>query len=165
MNRHEHIGSAARRRVVVGVSDSPAGRAALHVAIDIAARGRRPLHLVRVWRDVDWFMSAPMNAMDILVADEHAEQRMFAQACAEARQTGVEVTGEFVPGDLYTSLQERTEGAELLVIGTSGAEGENSGLLTRWFTDNSHCPVIVVDAEERIVAYRSHLPAVHQSVG
>jgi hypothetical protein len=56
--------SAPASRVVVGVSASRSGLAALRVAVHEAVARNATLHLVRVWRDVGWLFS--MTAADIM---------------------------------------------------------------------------------------------------
>ena len=156
-------GFAALPRIVLGVSDSAAGRAALNVAVDIAVRRRLPLHLVRVWHDVDWFLPASTDPMDVLVADEHGERDTFARICAQAmnRAPHLRLSWELIPGDVYATLLQRTSGADLLVLGTNATYGSDTGRLGSWFIERAKCPVIVVDAAERIVEYRSGLPVAH----
>ena len=156
-------GVAAQPRIVLGVSDSAAGRAALNVAVDIAMRRQLPLHLVRVWHDVDWFLFAATNAMDLLVADENGERDRFATICAHAmnRAPHLRLSWELIPGDVYSTLLQRTTGADLLVLGTNAPSGSDTGRLASWFIERAKCPVIVVDAAERIVEYRAGLPVAH----
>jgi nucleotide-binding universal stress UspA family protein len=165
--RHENdsvrAGFAAQPRIVLGVSDSAAGRAALNVAVDIAMRRQLPLHLVRVWQDVDWFLPASTDAIDLLVADDHGERNTFAKICAQAvnRAPHLRLSWELIPGDVYSTLLQRTTGADLLVLGTNATYGSDTGRLGSFFIERAKCPVIVVDAAERIVEYRAGLPVAH----
>lgn len=156
-------GFAAQPRIVLGVSDSAAGRAALNVAVDIAMRRQLPLHLVRVWHDVDWFLPASTDAMDLLVADEHGERNTLAAICAQAmnRAPHLRLSWELIPGDVHSILLQRTTGADLLVLGTHATNGSATGRLGPWFIERAKCPVIVVDPAERIVEYRAGLPVAH----
>jgi nucleotide-binding universal stress UspA family protein len=135
----------AARPVLIGVDDSPSGRAALDVAIRLARRDRAPLDVVRVWRDVDWFLSARADQVSDLVADKHAEQKMFANACARARTAApeLEVDGDFTPGSIYAALLDRSESARVLVLGTSTTEGR-TGTIGTWYLEHARCPVVVI---------------------
>src|SRR5579875_3052492 len=72
--------------VVVGVDDTPEGAAAVRTAADIAETFGVLLRLVRVWRDVDWFLSAPVSAMTVLTADEQADRAVLDEATTTARR-------------------------------------------------------------------------------
>jgi nucleotide-binding universal stress UspA family protein len=139
VNRHEV------RPVLVGIDDSPPGRAALDVAIRLARQQHVPLSLVRVWRDVDWFLSAPADQVPELIRDKHAEQVVFAGACAHARAAApeLEVDGDFVPGSIHAVLLNRSESAQVLVLGTSTSE-DGPGTIGAWYLEHARCPVVVV---------------------
>ena len=138
-------------RVVVGVADSAEGRAALRFAAELAESFSLPLHLVRVWRDVDWFLSAPAGAPVVPGGDRAGDQRLLDHAAARARQLapGIPVTAEIVAGSIYAVLLERSPGAYVLVLGA--AAGDDPGDIGGWYLEHAHCPVIVVDAAGRIL--------------
>jgi nucleotide-binding universal stress UspA family protein len=144
--------SAAAKQVVLGVSDSPSGRAALAVAARLAqARGAR-LHLVRVWREAGWL---PSMTASYAAGVEHREQADNDLLDRAARTVGsiapeVSVTAEFVAGDLYSTLLSRCSGAELLVLGSADSASADH-LISEWFVPRSSCPVVVVDADGRVV--------------
>jgi hypothetical protein len=142
-----------RRPIVVGVSDTPSGWAAIRAAAALARQDRAPVELVRVWRDVDWFLSAGAAQRQNLVLDKHREQRIFATACAYARALApeVEVCGEFVPGSIYGVLLERTDSARRLVLGTSNAEG-GPGDVGAWYLEHARCPVSVIEPDDTVAA-------------
>jgi nucleotide-binding universal stress UspA family protein len=139
--------------VLVGISDTPSGRAAVDAAARIARQERAPLALVRVWRDVDWFLSAEERTAEELARDLCAEQRLFAASCAHARTVApdVDVRGELAPGSIFGVLLERTDHARRLVLGTSGSESE-PGDVSSWYLDHARCPVTVVAPDGTVAA-------------
>ena len=139
-------------RVVAGVADTPEGRAAVHTAAEIAETFSRPLHLVRVWRDVDWFLSAPRTAMPALRRDKLHDGELLDEALRTARQVApsVPVTAEMTPGSIYAVLLEQSRDAHTLVLGSE--RDDSVGTIARWYLDHARCPVLVVDAAGEAVA-------------
>jgi nucleotide-binding universal stress UspA family protein len=137
-----------RRAVVVGVGTSPSARAALAVAAQLAEQHAWPLHLVRVWRDVDWFLSAPAGQLPLLSAEEKDDERLLVDEYVRARELAadVPVTCEFVPGSVYAILLERSQGARLLVLGCSGTR-PGPGEIGSWYLEHARCPVRIVAAD------------------
>jgi hypothetical protein len=138
--------------VVVGVSASHSGLAALRVAVREAVARDAPLHVVRVWTDLSGLFS--MTAADIM--DLRDRQRADGLVLAEAVEIAhlmaprLQVVPAFVAGDLYAGLQARTDGAALMVVGT-GDDPTTAGLTGDWLHDYAPCPVVIVDADERAV--------------
>ena len=138
-------------RVVVGVDDSPGGRAALAFAAQEAALRRAELHVICAW-------SMPGGHF------EHAKvPGPLRDACCEEAQTvlrrlademlgpdpGVPVVlavGEPPPA---RALIEASEQADLVVVGSRG-RGGFAGLLlgsvSAQVAHHAHCPVTVVHA-------------------
>ena len=139
-------------KIVVGVSDDREGRAALHVAAELAQTHLVPLHLVRVWREVDWFYSAPACAFPALVADKRRDQVLLSEAADQSRRIalGVAVTAEFAAGNLFDILLERSRGAYALVLG--GPRQLQSNSVVGWMSEHVQCPLLIVDAGGRTVA-------------
>lgn len=154
----------AAPHVLVGVSASHSGLAALRVAVRETVARNGTLHLVRVWRDVGWLFS--MTAADIRMRDrERADGLVLALAVEAAHATDpyVHVCPEFIPGDLYANLLARAEGADLLVLG-SGDEQTADGSIGDWFRKRARCPVAIVDADEQAVHGQEHILAMPQPV-
>lgn len=134
-------------RVVVGVSGSRAGQAALRAAIDEARRRHVPLHLVRVWRELDWLPSATWAETAVLRETEHADRALLTAVTALARYLAPDlaITTEFTEGDVYEVLEARAADASLLVV---GARADNDpGPIGRWLGKHVPAPVRVVAAE------------------
>jgi nucleotide-binding universal stress UspA family protein len=138
--------------VLVGVGSTPASAAAVRAAAEIAESFALPLHLVRVWRDVDWFLSAPADAVPELVAEEHEDRRLLAAAAAAARSVApdIPVRTEFVPGSVYAVLLDRTPRAHVLVLGCE--YGTEPGHIAQWYLEHARCPVLVVGAGGQVAA-------------
>jgi len=138
---------AARARVVVAVSDSPSGQAALRYAVGEAVRRNASLHLVRVWREIGRLYSLSRSEASRLHADERAEEAVLAHAVDRARSIAPElaVVFDFIPGDLYRALEAAARGADLVVVG-AGSPEHSSYLIGRWCERHLHVPVSVVPA-------------------
>jgi hypothetical protein len=137
-------------RIVVGVSDSESGLAALGYAMREARTRGAAVHLVRVWRDIGWLFSATAAGIMGLRERERADGLLLALAteAAHAVAPDVHVIPEFVPGNLYTELQRRAEGADLLVIGWGDDDDPAGHVIANWLEEHAPCPVVVVAPEE-----------------
>jgi nucleotide-binding universal stress UspA family protein len=136
----------AAPRIVVGISDTDSGHAALDRALEEAALRGASLHLVRVWRDLGGrFSAGPEERRDRERADGLALVR--AAETAHTRAHGLHVIPEFVPGDLQAVLRDRARGADLLVVG-AGEGAVTPHLISEWFQQRLACPVLVVGEGE-----------------
>lgn len=156
MTLHED-GAEARpgqsiRPIVVGVSDDHQNAAAVRAAARLARETRRPLRLVHVWRESEWFYSAPATAFRQLIADRRREEGMLDEAAIQARRIapGVPVTAEFAAGNVFELLRKRSRGAHALVLGGSRHPAPTS--IVAWMIEHVHCPVLVVDSAGHVVA-------------
>jgi nucleotide-binding universal stress UspA family protein len=136
-------------RIVVGVDDSPGGRAALKWALDEAALRHATLEVVHAWSlplsegwnsewpaDEDWFRDDARTLVDRLIEE-----------CGDAA-SAVEIVR--VPlrceGPAF-GLLERSRSADLLVVGSRGRGGFKGLLLGSVSTQCVHhatCPVVVI---------------------
>lgn len=137
-------------RVVAGVADTASGRAAVRRAAAEAHERNCPLHLVRVWREIDCLLSMSRTEAAELPASEQANRLLLERAAWQARQlTGsLPVTTELVPGDLYAAMIEQSQHAGLLVIGTD----ELPAGFADWLHEHAQCPVLVVGASSHEAA-------------
>ena len=163
-----HPGAASAEgmpHVVVGVSASHAGLAALRVAVREALARHASLDVVRVWTDLSGMF--PMTAADVvgLRNRERADRLLLAEAVEIVQLMAplLQVDPVFVPGGLYASLQTRADGAALMVVG-NGDDPTTAGLTGDWLCDYAPCPVVVVDLDGRIVRGRQHLHQLQQPV-
>lgn len=140
--------TVSNSRIVVGVSASPAGRAALVVAAREAAAHHVTLHLVRVWQDVGWMPSMGEADTPKMAGSEHVDQELIDAALRTVRslRPDLVVTSEFIEGDVYAILADLGKTANTLVLGAAVA-GEESSLGIDWFCRNVTCPIAFVDQD------------------
>jgi nucleotide-binding universal stress UspA family protein len=137
-------------RIVVGVDDSPGGRAALAWALSEAALRHAELEVVHAWSlplaegwntewpaDEAWFRERALDFLKKVVAE-----------CQSGDDAAVKPT--LVPleceGPAF-GLLERCEGAELLVLGSRGRGGFKGlllGSVSAQCVQHAACPVVVV---------------------
>jgi len=136
--------------VVVGVPDSGAD-ALIPLAVSRARQYDAAIDLVRVWRTVDWLLSAPASEVPALSVDEKRDQALLDRTVRRLHKLApdVAVLVDFAPGDLYTQLLDRTRGASVLILGD---DLEQTASIAAWYLEHAFCPVLVVNARGRIVA-------------
>ena len=141
------------RPVLVGIADTASGRAALDAGVALARLEHAPLRLIRVWRDVDWFLSARNTDIATLVAEERSDEALLADALAHVRHItpDVDVEAELAPGTVFGILLQRSESARHLVLGARGP-GTSPGLIASWYLEHARCPVRIVAADGTTVA-------------
>lgn len=105
-----------------------------------ASPGRNtPLSLVRVWREVDWFLSARAGQVPDLIKDKHAERARFAGACAPASPPPKSWSPATSHRAVSTVLLERSESARMLVLRTSTTDG-GTGTIGSWYLEHARSP-------------------------
>lgn len=139
-------------RIVVGVDESEAARAALAWACEEARFWPDPqLVVVHAW---EYPYRGQRGGRD----DRRAEMRRDAEQAldevvAEARRLGgpsVEVVPELVEGAARDALVSHGEGADLLVVGSRGRGGFKSlllGSVSQQVAQHAPCPVVIVRAK------------------
>lgn len=142
--------------IVVGVDGSPPSIAALRWAAEEAALREARIVAIHAWSFVPPAPLAepgmiPLPAADLtgqLEAQREAAVQEFASAIAEAIPAGsVEVEQRLVEEGAGDALVSAAEGADLLVVGSSGKSGLASVLLgsvSRHVVSHARCPVVVV---------------------
>lgn len=136
--------------VVVGVPDTGA-EPLIPTAVSRAREHDVAIDLVRVWRSVDWLLSAEPRAAGKLGRDEDHDRALLEAAERLVRESApdVAVVVDFQPGDLYNQLLDRTRGASLLVIGDDLGQDAS---IAAWYLDHAFCPVAVIDDRGNITA-------------
>ena len=165
------MNSAGQPRIVVGVSGSRASVTALRWAADEVQRRHGQLRIVRIWEQVPPAKYAPRS------------QRTPDEQRAEAAQTLADavkvvfggtppdnVTTELTEGMAERALVNRSEGADLLVLGSTSPAtriSHSMGAVIRSCLSRAHCPVVVVgieatseDAEDAIDRPRGRQPVI-----
>ena len=132
-----------RAPVIVGVDGSSSHDALLWGAQAAHRRGH-PLHLVHAfWTTLTGYELAFDQAVE-----QQAKEHLHAQAAwAEEREPTLSVSTELVMDTPARALTQRSEGAELLVVGTHHrgvVERLLTGSLSYQVVAGSHCPVVVV---------------------
>jgi nucleotide-binding universal stress UspA family protein len=134
--------------VVVGVDGSPAGRAALTFAADLAASWAAPLVAVRAWADVVAGIHGGVRRTEApatLEAEAGAALKAELDALATSHPE-LRVERDLVGGTPVRALLARADGARALVVGHRGDTG--SGMLhsstSRSLVEFASCPIVVV---------------------
>jgi nucleotide-binding universal stress UspA family protein len=147
--------------IVVGVDGSEPSHAALRWAVEEAGLRGADLVAVHVWAFVPPAPIGepgllPMPAGDYagqLEAERDAAQAELERALAEVFPSGLPagLESRLVEGDAGGGLVDAAEGADLLVVGSSGRSGIASVLLgsvSRHVVSHARCPVVIVKASD-----------------
>lgn len=134
-------------RVVVGVSNSASGQAALRRGVREARDRGAALHLVRAWRDVDRLFSMTAAEVRDLPAAQSREAAVLSDAYREARRLDrtLRIQADLVAADVYPALSKAAQAAAVLVMG-AGSAAAHSSHLGEWFQQHASCPVVIVPA-------------------
>ena len=137
-------------RIVVGVDGSEHGGEALRWAVDEARRRGATLEAVHVY-DIAVFAD-PMGVGTTVLYDqsdqiEDAAKAMLDEAIGGYANAGVAIEPVVVQGPAGAVLADRSEGADLLVVGARG-HGAVAGLLlgsvSQYVSHHARCPVVVI---------------------
>jgi len=141
------------RRILHASDFSPASRAALSTAIDLARAQRATVLVVHVLSIVPPFLGegyVPPKVWDeIEEGQRRGAQTQLDRLVARARRTGVRVKGLLVLGNPYLDIARtaRRQRADLIVMGTHGRTGLTRALLgsvADRVLRTAHCPVLTV---------------------
>lgn len=144
-----------KRRIVVGVDNSPAAEAAVAFAMDEASRRGAELVAIHCW-NMDHFVSswAPIPIAVDWTAVIASERATFTKSMApwHAKYPDVKVELVWKHGDPSKVLAEASTDAELVIVGARG-RGAVTGLLlgsvSQRLLHESSCPVAVVPHPDR----------------
>ena len=148
-------------RVVVGVDDSPGGRAALRFAAEESARRGAELHVICAWSMPGGHLghaAVPGPLRDAVYEDTQSVLDRLAGEVLEkeSRVPCVLAVGEPPPA---RALIEASRNADVVVVGSRG-HGGFSGLLlgsvSAQVVHHAHCPVIVVRGAQERTEQPSH---------
>ncbi|RSM85212.1 universal stress protein [Kibdelosporangium aridum] len=148
--------TAQQRIIVVGVDGSPASRAALRWALDLAATQDFQVEAVAVQRRMPAFV--PATSMALLPHGTFPETP--PETRAERLHAVVEATGDhrapvielLVTGDPVRELTQLAGPGDLLVVGSHDAFTAATALLgsvTMGCLRHARCPVVIVPAERK----------------
>jgi nucleotide-binding universal stress UspA family protein len=137
-------------RIVVGVDGSEVSRAALAWAVDEARRrGDSTVEVVHSW-DPPVLVGSPVGDVPPVSLDgpyDEAAHSLVDKVVAAVDTTGVPVEKVVLEGPAGSNLCERSEGAALLVVGSSGhgaVMDALTGSVSRYCSKHAKCAVIVV---------------------
>jgi nucleotide-binding universal stress UspA family protein len=137
-------------RIVVGVDGSDGAKAALHWAMDEAARAGATVEVVGAW-DYPVLLTLPMAPM-LPTPEEmiQATEDQLNNAIAEIGDPGgVPIELHVARGHAAEALLVRAAGADLIVVGRRGLGGFSSlllGSVSQQVLQHATCPVVVVPA-------------------
>ncbi len=138
--------------VVVGVDGSDHSHRALDAACDVAARERRPLHVLHCYEPYPSAMGPVLPSRDVTATLRGLAERVLrdARARAAGSHPTMTVSTSLSTHDAREKLSTVSAQASLLVVGSRGRGGMRSLLLgstSLWITHHSVCPVLVVRPE------------------
>lgn len=145
-------------RIVVGVSGSAGGRAALHFACTEAARGGVPVLALRSWSDPDWQV-AEASVVPASPEGREARDRDVLAAClddAHVQFPDVTISGLLTAEAIRFALARESHDASLVVLGRGPRDdvrGRRPGSETLLAVYSLACAVAVVGPERAAAGY------------
>jgi len=135
--------------IVVGISDTGAGRAALRFALEEAARRRVSVTAVRGWEDGDPSSEAAAN-----LVQRQAAARQLRAIVADCRRDypGVRVRSLLLHAHPANAVLQATGDADLLVIGSHHSGNRWSsrlGPVPQTILHHTGCPVVLIGTPHR----------------
>jgi nucleotide-binding universal stress UspA family protein len=137
------------RRIVVGVDGSAESATALRWACREASLRGAEVHAVHVWEAQ--CHSVPSYAVPAQTRGPEGDFDVLWQAVMPDRLPGVQVRREVASGLAARVLLERCQGADMLVLGTSGdnpGSTRSAGPVIRACLRRAPCPVVVISAAQ-----------------
>ena len=149
------MGSARKRRIVVGVEGSDGSRVALRWAIDEAHYRSCDVEVVTAYLPT-YVPAAPdfgyvsLDPIDLVEEVRKMQDDLVAEATARCAKPTVNVEQKLVKGRAADTLIAAAEGAALLVVGNRGRGGFRGlllGSVSHQITHHAGCPVVIVRAD------------------
>ena len=137
-------------RIVVGIDGSKCAEDALRWAIEEARLHRARLEVVYAWRYPAFAVSptaAPVISRDDL---ERSAEQLIKDTLADEDVDDLDVTVLPIGAPAAMALIDRSDGAELVVVGSRGRGGFTSlmlGSVSQQVVAHAHCPVVVIRGE------------------
>ena len=145
----------SRPTVVVGVDGTSAGKEALRVGLRQATLRGCAVEVVTCWQPASWYGAvAAESPAAIQRRAQLAQEEAVSLALAETADRPV-VSRRVIEGPAGPTLAKLSRDAEFLVVGThhrNVVERSVLGSVSEHCIRHSHCPVIVVPADERALA-------------
>lgn len=154
--------SATTAPIIVGLDGSSGSELALRWAVDDAAAGKAPVHLICCHRrpvKLGWEAMHPGDAEREARAAEQFAHEVVERSIEQARGIGpeVEVTGEVVEGHAGEVLEDRSASAARVVVGSRLLKALGAALLGSvgaGLAARARCPVVVVRGPAGLAAER-----------
>lgn len=141
---------AFANQIVVGVSDSPGGTAALRFAFEEAQRRDAEVVAVRSWSERDWQLAAGAGLPLAYPDSWERQERTVVEDCLLPWRTtfpSVTVRTEVTGVTTELALEQAAENAAMLVLGCRRADDSRLprlGPIASWAAHHYRCPVVVV---------------------
>jgi nucleotide-binding universal stress UspA family protein len=145
-----HAATSDHRTIGVGFDGSPGARDALAVAAELARPDAAALRVVAVGEPLDRLPAMAPDGEPWCPPEEQraaGSRAMVAEAVDAVAATGVDISGDVVPGFARDGLQRLSDEVDLLVVGSCryGPLGRLVlGSTAEHLLDTAHCPVLVV---------------------
>lgn len=138
--------------VVVGVDGSDHSHRALDAACDVAARERRPLHVLHCYEPYPAAMGPVLPSREVTTTLRGIAESVVQEAREHVaeRHPSLTVSTSLSTHDAREKLSAVSHQASLLVVGSRGRGAMRSLLLgstSLWTAHHSACPVLVVRPE------------------
>jgi len=159
----ENPGGGRRRRIIIGVDDSPGGLAALRHALDVARANQVQLVAVR-----SWGLGLPRHGgrRRRRVGADHGPLAPFFHGAGQRQKSALLIRNAFrdaaggIPDDVTVAIRtpegdpgrvltELTGDGDVLVVGTERHQGTKRmvhGSVSRYCRAHARCPVVTVAA-------------------
>lgn len=153
--------------IVLGVSASPGGMAAMRFAGEAARLRNVPVRALRSITAEDWALSGPAYSIPVTRdALRDAARAELDTVLREARAAypDVEITGEVTDADPFTALLKAAADASLVVIGSRRSQASalpHLGPVAAWLLHQAQCPLAVVGYTAQQTADAAAEPAAH----
>jgi nucleotide-binding universal stress UspA family protein len=168
INDQQPLGPEPRNRVVVGVSPSAGGRAALRFAFAEARSRGATLLAVRSLGDAEWASAGINYSGELYKAWKSTESETLESLLAEIAPEFPEVTVEksLSPERPVDALADEALGAQLLVVGCHRSDDHwfsRLGSVASHLLHRAPCPLVVVGMGARPDADGSQPREVHEA--
>jgi len=138
-------------RIVVGVDGSPGSEEALRWALRVAAATAMDVEAILVWSD-NWAIAGPPSLFGAGRTGRRRLRAALADAVRSAvrEEPGTDTVGvlqRVLPGHAAEVLVAESEGADMLVVGSTGAGGIRRwmlGSVSQHCAHHAHVPVVIV---------------------